>query len=147
MLRINEARRNEDLLLKIGIHEGLCLAVTMNNIQDYFGQTVNVASRVQGLASHSAIFVTKPVVNDKKIAGGGPPAGFPHPRQHSERQVIQLADAIQECGFVMPVVVDHKGQVVIGHGRLLAAKKLGMPRIPVVEIKLFGRDQSLHGWP
>ena len=56
MLRINEARRNEDLLLKIGIHEGLYLAVTMNNIQDYVGQTVNVASRDQGLASSQCNF-------------------------------------------------------------------------------------------
>jgi class 3 adenylate cyclase len=68
MLRINEECQNEDLLLKIGIHEGPCLAVTMNNIQDYFGQTVNVASRVQGLASSRAIFVTKPVVDDKRVA-------------------------------------------------------------------------------
>ena len=58
-----------------------------------------------------------------------------NPRQHSQRQVNQLADSIQEFGFVMPVVADHKGQVVIGHGRVLAAKKLGMPRLPVVEIR------------
>ena len=58
-----------------------------------------------------------------------------NPRQHSQRQVNQLADSIQEFGFVMPVVADDKGHVVIGHGRVLAAKKLGMPRIPVVEIR------------
>jgi len=58
-----------------------------------------------------------------------------NPRQHSQRQVNQLADSIQEFGFVMPVVADDRGQVVIGHGRVLAAKKLAMPRIPVVEIR------------
>ena len=68
MTRINAERHNEDLLLKIGIHEGPCLAVTLNNSQDYFGQTVNVAARVQGLASSRAIFVTKPVVDDPKSA-------------------------------------------------------------------------------
>jgi len=68
MTRINAERRNEDLLLKIGIHEGPCLAVTLNNSQDYFGQTVNLAARVQGLASSRAIFVTKPVVEDPKSA-------------------------------------------------------------------------------
>ncbi len=68
MTRINAERQNEDLLLKIGIHEGPCLAVTLNNSQDYFGQTVNVAARVQGLASSRAIFVTKPVVDDPKSA-------------------------------------------------------------------------------
>jgi class 3 adenylate cyclase len=68
MSRINVERGNEDLLLKIGIHEGPCLAVTLNNNQDYFGQTVNVAARVQGLASSRAIYVTKPVVDDPKSA-------------------------------------------------------------------------------
>jgi class 3 adenylate cyclase len=41
MRRLNEERGGEDLLLKIGIHEGPCLAVTLNDRQDYFGQTVN----------------------------------------------------------------------------------------------------------
>ena len=68
MARINAERGNEDLLLKIGIHEGPCLAVTLNNSQDYFGQTVNMAARVQGLASSHAIFVTKSVVEDMKSA-------------------------------------------------------------------------------
>ena len=66
MARINAERQNEDLLLKIGIHEGPCLAVTLNNRQDYFGQTVNIAARVQGLASSRAIFVTQPVIDDQK---------------------------------------------------------------------------------
>ena len=68
MTRINAERGNEDLLLKIGIHEGPCLAVTLNNSQDYFGQTVNLAARVQSLASSRAIFVTRPVVEDPKAA-------------------------------------------------------------------------------
>ena len=68
MTRINAERRNDDLLLKIGIHEGPCLAVRLNDIQDYFGQTVNMAARVQGLASSRAIFVTKSVVEDPKAA-------------------------------------------------------------------------------
>ncbi len=68
-LRMREAMRDlnrehgrEDLLLKIGIHEGPCLAVTLNDRQDYFGQTVNIAARVQGLAESRAIFATQPVV-------------------------------------------------------------------------------------
>jgi class 3 adenylate cyclase len=65
MSRINAERKNEDLLLKIGIHEGPCLAVMLNDTQDYFGQTVNIAARVQGLASSRAIFVTKSIVDDE----------------------------------------------------------------------------------
>ena len=68
MAHINAERGNEDLLLKIGIHEGPCLAVTLNNNQDYFGHTVNVAARVQGLASAHAIFATKSVVEDTNSA-------------------------------------------------------------------------------
>ncbi len=52
----------EDLLLKIGIHEGPCLAVVLNDRQDYFGQTVNIAARVQALANSRTILATGPVV-------------------------------------------------------------------------------------
>jgi len=54
----------EDLLLKIGIHEGPCLVVMLNERQDYFGQTVNIAARVQRLAASREIFVSGPVVAD-----------------------------------------------------------------------------------
>ncbi len=64
MRGLNERRQREDLLLKIGIHEGPCLAVMLNDRQDYFGQTVNIASRVQGLADSRSIFATGPVVEN-----------------------------------------------------------------------------------
>jgi class 3 adenylate cyclase len=63
MQALNEKHGREDLLLKIGIHEGPCLAVTLNDRQDYFGQTVNIASRVQGLAVSRAILATGSVVD------------------------------------------------------------------------------------
>jgi class 3 adenylate cyclase len=46
----------------MGIHEGSCLAVTLNGQQDYFGQTINIASRVQGLAASRSIMATEQVV-------------------------------------------------------------------------------------
>jgi len=64
MADLNRHRNSEDLLLKIGIHEGPCLAVNLNERQDYFGQTVNIASRVQGLAATRSILTTAPVVNN-----------------------------------------------------------------------------------
>jgi class 3 adenylate cyclase len=64
MRSLNAERRGEDLLLKIGIHEGPCLAVVLNERQDYFGQTVNIASRVQGLAASRSILASGAVVND-----------------------------------------------------------------------------------
>ncbi|MEZ5805878.1 MAG: adenylate/guanylate cyclase domain-containing protein [Rhizobiaceae bacterium] len=68
MRRLNEERGSEDLLLKIGVHEGPCIAVAMNERQDYFGQTVNIASRVQGLANSHLIFATEAVVADTRTA-------------------------------------------------------------------------------
>jgi class 3 adenylate cyclase len=68
MRKFNSERTSDELLVKIGIHEGPCLAVTLNDRQDYFGQTVNMASRVQGLATTRSIFVTKPVIEDAQAA-------------------------------------------------------------------------------
>ena len=68
MLRLNAERGSEDLLLKIGIHEGPCLAVNLNDRQDYFGQTVNIASRVQGLAIPHVILTTEAVVGNEQVS-------------------------------------------------------------------------------
>jgi class 3 adenylate cyclase len=68
MLALNAERGSEDLLLKIGIHEGPCLAVSMNDRQDYFGQTVNIASRVQGLAEPQVILTTEAIVGNAQVS-------------------------------------------------------------------------------
>jgi class 3 adenylate cyclase len=69
-LRMRESVRKikNDLLLKIGIHEGPCLAVTLNDRLDYFGQTVNIAARVQSLADSQAILATKSVVEHPQVS-------------------------------------------------------------------------------
>lgn len=66
MRQLNAERGSEDLLLKIGLHEGPCIAVSLNERQDYFGQTVNVASRVQRLATSDEIFATASVLGDAR---------------------------------------------------------------------------------
>jgi class 3 adenylate cyclase len=66
MRELNSKNDREDLLLKIGVHEGPCIAVTLNERQDYFGSTVNIASRVQGLANSQSIFATGAVIEDQK---------------------------------------------------------------------------------
>ena len=65
---LNAARGTNDLVVKIGIHEGPCLAVMLNDRQDYFGQTVNIAARVQGLATSQAIHITGPVIDAPAVA-------------------------------------------------------------------------------
>src|SRR5712671_7797092 len=69
-LKMREALKElkGDLLLKIGIHEGPCLAVSLNERQDYFGRTVNIAARVQGLATSRSIFATRRVVTDSEAS-------------------------------------------------------------------------------
>src|SRR5882762_9255180 len=69
-LKMREALKDlkGELLLKIGIHEGPCLAVSLNDRQDYFGRTVNIAARVQGLATSRSIFATKRVVTDHEAS-------------------------------------------------------------------------------
>lgn len=68
MAELNATRGREDLLLKIGIHEGPCIAVSLNERQDYFGQTVNIASRVQHLATSHEIFATEHVLEDPRAS-------------------------------------------------------------------------------
>ncbi len=64
MKKLNAEHGTQDMILKIGIHEGPCIAVNLNDQQDYFGQTVNIASRVQGLAKANEIFVTESVLEN-----------------------------------------------------------------------------------
>ncbi|MGJ4901894.1 adenylate/guanylate cyclase domain-containing protein [Bradyrhizobium sp. HKCCYLS2058] len=68
MQRLNAERGTEDLVVKIGIHEGPCLAVMLNDRQDYFGQTVNIAARVQSLSTAQEIHLTAPVVESPGVA-------------------------------------------------------------------------------
>jgi class 3 adenylate cyclase len=68
MDKINAERDSRDLVVKIGIHEGPCLAVMLNERQDYFGQTVNIASRVQSLSTSQEIHITGPVIEAPGVA-------------------------------------------------------------------------------
>lgn len=55
-------------------------------------------------------------------------------RTHSDEQVAQIAASIAEFGFVNPVLVDERGVIIAGHGRLAAARMLGMTEVPVIEL-------------
>jgi site-specific DNA-methyltransferase (adenine-specific) len=54
-------------------------------------------------------------------------------RTHSEEQVTQIAASIKEFGFLNPVIIDGEKGIIAGHGRVMAAKKLGMTELPAVE--------------
>ena len=53
-------------------------------------------------------------------------------RTHSEEQVAQIAASIKEWGFTTAVLVDESGSIIAGHGRVMAARKLGMASLPVM---------------
>ncbi len=55
-------------------------------------------------------------------------------RTHSESQVAQLAGSIAEFGFNVPLLVDERGVLIAGHGRLLAARHLGLAEVPVIRL-------------
>jgi DNA modification methylase len=55
-------------------------------------------------------------------------------RTHSDGQVAQIAASIREFGFTNPVLVDGENGIIAGHGRVLAARKLGLEQVPVIEL-------------
>jgi len=55
-----------------------------------------------------------------------------NPRQHSQDQVALIAASIKEFGFINPIIVTRDKEIIAGHGRLLAAKKLGLKKVPVI---------------
>jgi ParB-like chromosome segregation protein Spo0J len=58
-------------------------------------------------------------------------------RKHSEAQVTEIAGSITQWGWTIPVLIDEGGRIIAGHGRVLAAHKLGIAEIPVM---------VAHGW-
>lgn len=64
-----------------------------------------------------------------------------NPRTHSDQQVAQIAASIAEFGFNNPVLVDSRAGVIAGHGRLLAARKLGLDQVPVIVLDHLDENQ------
>lgn len=96
MRSLSASSSQEDMLLKIGIHEGPCLAVTLNERQDYFGQTVNIAARVQGLALSRSIFATGSVVEHMEVTQLLASIGAEPVRQHHSLRGIAATLAVYE---------------------------------------------------
>jgi len=55
-------------------------------------------------------------------------------RTHSDEQVAQIAASIKEFGWTNPILVDGSNGIIAGHGRLLAARKLGFKEVPTIEL-------------
>jgi ParB-like chromosome segregation protein Spo0J len=63
-------------------------------------------------------------------------------RTHSDGQVAQIAASIKEFGWTNPILVDAEGVVIAGHGRLLAARKLGHTEVPTIELSELTETQK-----
>jgi ParB-like chromosome segregation protein Spo0J len=63
-------------------------------------------------------------------------------RLHSDSQVAQIAASIREWGWTVPVLVDEQGTIIAGHGRVLAAQKLGIEQIPTMTAQGWTEEQK-----
>lgn len=80
-----------------------------------------------------AMKVVKRFINNIPVDDLKPPKR--NPRNHSEKQIQQLADSFKMFGIVVPIIIDGRNIIVAGHGRWLAAKKLGLKDVPVIQVK------------
>ena len=62
-------------------------------------------------------------------------------RKHSDDQVTQIAASIKEFGWTNPILVDGDNGIIAGHGRIMAAKKLNMTEVPVIELAHLSKEQ------
>ena len=63
-------------------------------------------------------------------------------RTHSDEQVAQIAASIKEFGWTNPILTDGKKGIIAGHGRLAAARKLGIDKVPVIELSHLSETQK-----
>lgn len=63
-------------------------------------------------------------------------------KEHPESQVDQIVDSIRQFGFNDPIAIDENGTLIEGHGRLLAARKMGLDTVPVIRIEGLTDEQK-----
>jgi DNA modification methylase len=91
---------------------------------------MSTATIIPAMARHIELWPTDRLVPYAKNA-----------RTHSPEQVAQIAASIVEFGFLNPILVDSSAGIVAGHGRLLAARKLGLAEVPVVVLDHLSETQ------
>jgi ParB/RepB/Spo0J family partition protein len=65
-----------------------------------------------------------------------------NPREHPDEQVAELARSIQAFGFTQPLLVDENGVLIAGEGRILAARVLELPEVPVLVIEHLTEEEK-----
>jgi DNA modification methylase len=103
---------------------------------DGAGSGATVAAAVRGNGNASNGFPRHRIVATDSLIGYDN-----NPRTHSPAQVDQLVASIREFGFTNPILTDGKKGVVAGHGRLLAAEKMGLATVPTLELSHLNAKQ------
>lgn len=80
-----------------------------------------------------------PAIEMLPVTGLRPYAG--NARTHSRKQVSQIAESIRRFGFTNPVLISDDGEIIAGHGRVMAAKELGMTTVPGVKLSHLSPDE------
>src|ERR1700738_5485579 len=57
-----------------------------------------------------------------------------NPRTHTKKQIAQIASAITAVGFTNPILIDENCQIIAGHGRFAAARKIGLAEVPTITV-------------
>ena len=96
--------------------------------------------KTQKSASKSGIAKPKLAIECKPIATLRP--NPQNPRLHEKRQIRQIARSIEVFGFNIPVLIDARGELITGHGRVLAAQHLGMTHVPTILIEHLKEAQA-----
>ena len=63
-------------------------------------------------------------------------------RTHDDAQVDQICASIKEFGFTNPILIDKENSIIAGHGRLLASQKLGLKKVPTINLGYLSEDQK-----
>ena len=78
----------------------------------------------------------------EQVPVSAPIANPRNPRTHSRAQIRQIAASIREFGFTNPLLVDEGDALIAGHGRLEAARLLGMERVPAIRLRGLSEAQK-----
>jgi DNA modification methylase len=82
---------------------------------------------------------TPPTIEMLPVGGLKPYPG--NARTHSRRQLRQIADSIKRFGFTNPVLISDEGEIVAGHGRVLAARELGLQTVPTLRLSHLSAEE------
>lgn len=65
-----------------------------------------------------------------------------NPKIHPDTQIVQIANSIRQWGWTMPILIDEVGRVIAGHGRLFAAKSMGIEEVPCIRAKGWTEEEK-----